>query len=92
MQSGVDGNEYKAISSIGVTDAADYARVRNNTRRRGRDLNPAQIAARMQIAKNLPHDLDVNANPEAFARFVRRYGITNPNDIEQLRNEINDFI
>lgn len=88
MKAGVNGNEYKAASSLGVTDVKDYARVRDkNANKR---LNAAQIAARMQIAKNMPDRLYNDEN--GFIRYAKRYGIENEEDARRLFNEIDDFI
>ena len=88
MKAGVNGNEYKAASSLGVTDVKDYARVRDKNA--NKQLNAAQIAARMQIAKNMPEKLYNDEN--GFVRYAKRYGIENEEDARRLFREIDDFI
>ena len=88
MKAGVNGNEYKAASSLGVTDVKDYARVRDKNA--NKQLNAAQIAARMQIAKNMPEKLYNDKN--GFVRYAKRYGIENEEDARRLFSEIDDFV
>ena len=87
MQNGVNGDEYKSISSMGVTDVKHYRNVRDKNKHKG--LNASQIAARMQIAKNLPERL---FNDESgFIRYAKRFGIDDENDARRLFKEIDDF-
>ena len=87
MQNGVNGDEYKSISSMGVTDVKHYRKVRDKNRHKG--LSASQIAARMQIAKNLPDRL---FNDESgFIRYAKRFGIDDENDARRLFREIDDF-
>lgn len=87
MQNGVNGDEYKSISSMGVTDVKHYRKVRDKNRHKG--LSASQIAARMQIAKNLPDRL---FNDESgFIRYAKRFGIDDENDARRLFKEIDDF-
>ncbi len=88
MKAGVNGDEYKAASALGVTDVKDYARVRDKNA--GKKLNAAQIAARMQIAKNMPPSLYNDEN--GFIRYAKRYGIENEDDARSLFKEIDNFI
>lgn len=90
MKAGVNGNEYKAASSLGVTDVKDYARVRDKNKNANKQLNAAQIAARMQIAKNMPQSLYNDEN--GFVRYAKRYGIENEEDARRLFREIDDFV
>ena len=87
MQNGVNGDEYKSISSMGVTDVKHYRKVRDKNKHKG--LSASQIAARMQIAKNLPERL---FNDESgFIRYAKRFGIDNEADARRLFSEIDDF-
>lgn len=87
MQNGVNGDEYKSISSMGITDVKHYRKVRDKNAHKG--LNASQIAARMQIAKNLPDRL---FNDEAgFIRYAKRFGIDDEAEASRLFNEIDDF-
>lgn len=87
MQNGVNGDEYKSISSMGVTDVKHYRKVRDKNKHKG--LNASQVAARMQIAKNLPERL---FNDESgFIRYAKRFGIDDENDARRLFSEIDDF-
>lgn len=87
MQNGVNGDEYKSISSMGITDVKHYRKVRDKNAHKG--LNASQIAARMQIAKNLPDRL---FNDEAgFIRYAKRFGIDNEAEARRLFSEIDDF-
>ena len=87
MQNGVNGDEYKSISSMGITDVKHYRKVRDKNAHKG--LNASQIAARMQIAKNLPDRL---FNDEAgFIRYAKRFGIDDEAEARRLFNEIDDF-
>mgnify|MGYP000033009814 FL=1 len=87
MQNGVNGDEYKSISSMGVTDVKHYRKVRDKNRHKG--LSASQIAARMQIAKNLPSNL--YNDKDGFIRYAKRFGIEAA-DAEKLFSEIDDFI
>ena len=87
MQNGVNGDEYKAISSLGVTDVKNYKNVREKNK--GKSLNASQIAARMQIAKNLPSNL--YNDKDGFIRYAKRFGIEAA-DAEKLFSEIDDFV
>ena len=87
MQNAVNGDEYKSISSMGITDVKHYRKVRDKNAHKG--LNASQIAARMQIAKNLPDRL---FNDEAgFIRYAKRFGIDDEAEARRLFNEIDDF-
>lgn len=88
MQNGIKGDEYKSISSAGITDVKQYKKVRDKNKSKG--LTPSQIAARMQIAKNLPDSLFNNES--GFIRYAKRFGIDNENDARRLFREIDDFV
>lgn len=87
MQNGINGDEYKAISSLGVTDVKNYKSVRDKNK--GKSLNASQIAARMQIAKNLPTNL--YNDKYGFIRYAKRFGIEAA-DAEKLFSQIDDFV
>lgn len=85
LEAGVTGDEYKAVSDLGVTDMKKYSKLKNS---KG-SLKAGEIASRMAIAKNMPTELYNDKN--AFVRYAKRYGI-GQKDAESLFNDIDDFV
>lgn len=86
MKAGLRGDEYNAVTKMGITSIKDYVRVRNKNS--SKSLNAAQIAARMQLAKNLPNSL--YGDQDGFVRYAKRFGIEE-SDAKTLFKEIDDF-
>ena len=84
LESGVTGDEYKAVSDLGVTDLKKYSKIKKSKS----GLKASEIASRMAIAKNMPTELYDDKN--AFVRYAKRYGI-GQKDAENLFKDIDDF-
>ena len=84
LEAGVDGDEYKALDKLGVTDVKKYSSLKTS-----KNLSGQEVAARMAIAKNMPAELYGDEN--AFVRFAGRYGLST-SQARSLFNDINDFV
>ena len=88
MQNGINGNEYKEISSKGVTDIKNYKKVKDKNK--AKSLSASQLATGMKIAKDLPVSL---YNDEAgFIRYAMRNGAESEDFARKLFPIIDDFI
>lgn len=84
LEADVNGDEYKAVSDLGITDVKKYSSIR----KANSNLGPSEIAARMLIAKNMPTEAYNDEN--FFVRYVKRYGI-GAEDGKTLFNQIDKF-
>lgn len=84
LEVGVNGDEYKSISDLGVSDVKKYSKIRSKKS----SLKPDEIASRMAIAKNMPTAL--YKDKDAFVRYAKRYGIEKA-DAEALFSDIDEF-
>lgn len=84
LESGVNGDEYRLMSDIGVTDVKKYSKIKRSKS----GLNASEIASRMAIAKNMPTEL--YGDETAFVRYAKRYGIQE-RDAKTLFRDIDDF-
>ena len=84
LEAGVNGDEYKTLDKLGVTDVKKFSSLKTS-----KNLSGQEVAARMAIAKNMPAELYDNEN--AFVRFAGRYGLS-ASQARSLFNDINDFV
>lgn len=84
LESGITGDEYKAVSDLGVTDMKKYSKIKSSKS----GLKASEIASRMAIAKNMPTEL--YSDETAFVRYAKRYGIQEK-DARSLFKDIDDF-
>jgi len=84
LEAGVDGDEYKQLSNMGISDVKKYSKLKTS-----KNLSSSAIASRMAIAKNMPGEL--YGNEIAFIRYAGRYGISE-NEAKDLFNDINDYV
>lgn len=85
LESGVNGDEFRTMSDMGVTDVKKFSKIKNAKR----TLGASEIASRMAIAKNLPPEL--YGDKVSFTRFAKRFGMEK-DDAEALFNDIDDYI
>ena len=86
LQEGISGDEYKEYSKAGLS-VGQMSKVK--TRASLRNLNTEQLRHRLIIANAVKNQ---GISPQGMIQLARTVGITDPNDIRNLRNEIQELI